>query len=255
MTQPPVGDRPDDRDSGRGVDDVDSTTTGSSRPQKWWHAVRSATRPEPPRTAAETLADNPAATIRSVKWAVDRLDARERRYTFVAAAAAVLFGVLIYVTETDNKNFRLAKGQLTPQTVLVIGVVAGLALLGAGLLGRRAPVGFMAFLTGLAFSGSNFIVSLPFLGLGVWVFVHSYRTQREATEALRTARAQATANNSGRDRGARSRTPAEPATGGRRRTRSSGPAGPVANKRYTPKKPAPPAAKPSRRARRAAAGD
>ena len=36
------------------------------------------------------------------KWAIDRLDDRERRFSFVAAGGAVLFGVIVYLAETEN---------------------------------------------------------------------------------------------------------------------------------------------------------
>ena len=51
---------------------------------------------------------------RATKRAIDRLDDRERRFSFVASVAAVLFGVVIYFVETNNKNFRLAEGPAHP---------------------------------------------------------------------------------------------------------------------------------------------
>ncbi len=252
-----------DEDSGHGeirrIADTVRSTLG-----RW----RDSSKTAPALSAAEA-ARVPGATVRSIKRAVDRLDGREKRFTFAAAGAAVLFGIMIYFAETDNKNFRLSKGQLTPQTVLLLGIVAGLLLLGAALLGRRAPVGFVSLLTGLFFSGSNFVVALPFLALGVWVFIHSYRIQREATSELNALRA----------RQARSRSPAtkkgEPgsaagakggprgqaqagqkgqAQSGQKGARTRGPARPEPNKRYTPKakRPAIPAPKPSWRERMAA---
>ena len=106
------------------------------------------------------------------------------------------FGVLIYVSETHNKNFRLAKGQLTPQTTLVLGIVCGALLLGATFLGRRAPVGFVALFTFLMFGTSTLPLGLPFLVLAVWLLYRSYKVQKEATAKLRAARAEASASTS-----------------------------------------------------------
>ena len=79
-----------------------------------------------PGTGSLTPVANPTAaelrkSARAAKWAVDRLDGRERRFSFIAAGAAVLFGLSIYFSETHDKHFRLAKGQLTPQTTLLLG--------------------------------------------------------------------------------------------------------------------------------------
>ncbi len=192
----------------------------------------------------------PARSARSAKWAVDRLDGRERRFSFVAAGAAVAFGVLLYLYETENKHFRLAKGQLTPQTTLVLGLVCGGLLLGATFLGRRAPVGFVALFTFLLFGTSTLFFGLPFLVLAVWLLYRSYKIQKEATAKLRAERAESSSTTT-----ASARNGTRPAGASRSSTagsRGKGPAKPEANKRYTPKRPPPPAPKPSRRERKAA---
>jgi hypothetical protein len=192
----------------------------------------------------------PGRSARSAKWAVDRLDSRERRLSFVAAVGAALFGVLLYLYETQNKNFRLAKGQLTPQTTLVLGLVCGGLLFGATFIGRRAPVGFVALFTFLLFGTSTLFFGLPFLVLAVWLLYRSYKVQKEATAKLRAERAEgsATTTASGRN-GTRPSSAPRSSTAG---SRKKGPAKPEANKRYTPKRPPPPAPKPSRRERKAA---
>jgi hypothetical protein len=93
------------------------------------------------RAAGPPAAAKPAQSGVSTKWSIDRLDLRERRFSFVAAGAAALFGISTYVAETQNHHFRLAKGQLTPQTTLIVGLVAAALLAGVTVLGRRAPVG------------------------------------------------------------------------------------------------------------------
>lgn len=196
----------------------------------------------------------PASTVRAggsertTKWAIDRLDGRERRFCFSAAAAAAVFGVVVYVIES-SPHFHRVKGQLSPQTVLTVGLVGGALLFGATLLGRRAPVGFVALFLGLLFSNSTLFLALPFLVLAIWILYRSYKIQREATAEARAARTESATARARPDR----------LSGGAKRSgvastkgRKSGPARPEANKRFTPKRPPPPAPKPSRRQRKAA---
>jgi hypothetical protein len=61
---------------------------------------------------------------RSTKWAIDRLDEREKRFSFAASGGALLFGVIVYAVE-NNAHFHPQKGQLSPQTVLVVGRFRG----------------------------------------------------------------------------------------------------------------------------------
>lgn len=190
-----------------------------------------------------------ARSSRSTKWAIDRLDGRERLLSFVASGAAVLFGVTVYLAETHNKHFRLVKGQLTPQTTLLLSIVCGVLLLGATYLGRRAPVAFVALLTFLMFGTTSFVVGLPFLVLGGWLLYHSYKIQKEASAKLRGAKTDAPSSASDRKTGTGATRPARASaarTGGKASTTRSEP-----SKRYTPKRPARPAPKPSRREQRA----
>jgi hypothetical protein len=184
---------------------------------------------------------------RATKRAIDKLDPRERRFSFLASIAAVLFGVAIYFVETDNKNFRLAKGQLTPQTTLILGIACGALLFGATYLGRRAPVGFVALFTFLMFGTSTIFLGLPFLALAAWLLYRSYKMQKEGAAKLRAERSQATSRPATKRAGS---GPARPSAGSAG-SRKKGPAQPEANKRYTPKRPPPPAPKPSRRQRKA----
>ena len=217
-------------------------------------AAEPARRPgwaERARAAAASTSQEPGAK-RPTKWSIDRLDTQEKRFSIAAAIAAVLLGTMIYFVESDNKHFHLTKGQFTPQTTLVVGLVAGAALLGSTLIGRRALVGFVSLFTFLAFSSSSFAVGLPFLLLAGLLLYRSYKVQKETSAQLRADRASgATARSNG----------TRPASGGSRRSGgtaaptkggSKGPAVPEANKRYTPKRPPPPAPKPARRDRKAA---
>ena len=146
-------------------------------------------QPVPRATGSLTSVANPtAAELRksAPRRQVGRRQARcgrERRFSIVAAVLSVLFGLLIYFSETHDKSFRLAKGQLTPQTTLLLAIVCGVLLLGATYLGRRAPVGFVALFTFLMFGTSTLPLGLPFLALAGWLLYRSYKAQKEATPA------------------------------------------------------------------------
>ena len=184
-----MANRSNDRDpaDGQGHDDeadveADEVPEDSPRAQSG--------RPTRARAGSSPRAGETGRSEPSSKWAIDRLDERERRFSFVASAGAVLFGVVVYLAETENSKFRLQKGQLTPQTTLIVGIAAGALLFGATLLGRRAPIGFLALFTGIAFSNSFFLLALPFLALAIWILYHSYKIQKEASAKLRAARAE-----------------------------------------------------------------
>jgi len=191
---------------------------------------------------------------------VDRLDPRERRYSFFASAVALVFGIAIYATEANDKHFHLAKGQFTPFTTLVVGLVFAALLLAATFIGRRALVGFAALFTFLGFSNSAFVLGLPFLLLAAWLLYRSYKVQKEAAAELKAGRTGQDGANGGATaptstKGATTRTSAASHTSTKSRSKAKGPAGPEPNKRYTPKqpaRPAPPPPKPSWRERRAA---
>jgi hypothetical protein len=195
---------------------------------------------------APTTTHSSSTDTTSPKRQVDRLDDRERLLSFVAAGGAVVIGLIIYVTEQSNHHFRLAKGQLTPQTTLILGIVCGALLLVATLFGRRAPVGFVALFTFL-FLGTRYFAGVPFLVLAVWLLYRSYKFQKEATaraKEARTDRAAPSPTSRGADR--------SPKTTTRKSGTAKGPSRPEANKRYTPKRPPAPAPKLSRRERKAA---
>ena len=210
-------------------------------------------RIEKVRASAISANIKPGQSSVSTKWAIDRLDAREKRFSFAAAGGAALFATIIYLVETQNHNFRLAKGQITPQTTLIVGLIAAGLLIATTMLGRRAPVGFVALFTGAAFGGSYLFLGLPFFALAVWLLYRSYKIQKETTARLREAGGGSRARPSA---AARPAAPSRPTTVAEaRRARSKKSSAPVGNKRYTPKRPTPPPPKPSRRQRKAAASD
>ena len=195
---------------------------------------------------------DPSASAPSTRRVIERLDDRERLICFAASGLAVLTGVLIYVVETENKNFRLRKGELTPQTSLIIGLVTGVLLLVATLIGRRAPVGFVSLFVFLAF-GTQYFSGIPFLVLAVWLLYRSYKYQKEVAATRRAASGNTPSGGSSPcTRGSPGRTTPKPGAKGASRVKTT--AGREANKRYTPKRPPPPPPKPSRRERKAAQG-
>jgi hypothetical protein len=218
------------------------------------------TEMEPAQAEAPSKAASDIPTRKSdvsTKWAVDRLDGREKRISFAAAGAAVLFGVTIYISESHDKNFHLSKNQLTPEWTLILGIAAGALLLGATFLGRRAPVGFVALFAGAMFTGSSIAFGLPFIAVALWILYRSYKVQKEMSASVRAARAESRAQStSSRSSSASARGSAASSRGGKGAaqgtTKAKGPAMPEGNKRYTPKRPPPPPPKPSRKERKAA---
>jgi hypothetical protein len=209
----------------------------------------------PTRTAAP--AGGPGTDGKSTKWSIDRLDGRERLYAYLAGGIAAVFAVLIYVVETNDKHLKLTKGQFSPMTTLVVGLICAVLLFVTTRIGRRALVGFVAMFTFLGFQSTGLFLSLPFLILAVWLLYRSYKVQKEATARIKAERA---ASGSDPRPGRPARAPRAAATSGKaaaesRSARKKGPPIPEGNKRYTPKKPTPPpipTPKPSWRERRAA---
>jgi hypothetical protein len=221
------------------TEETPKTPTRASGAMEW---VRSGTER---LTGKPRSNDGAPMSERDAKRAIYMLNDRERLFSFASAVVAAGFGIAIYVSETRNKNFRLSKGELTPQTMLLIGLAAGALLLVATLVGRRALVGFLVFFAGAGFSTNSFVLALPFWALAFWLLYRSSRIQRQRTQELRAERAARprSTNSSGRSSGSGS---------GSRKSKggsTTGPKRPEANKRYTPPKP-PPKPKPAPPARR-----
>jgi hypothetical protein len=196
----------------------------------------------------------------STKGAIERLDDRERRFAFAAGAAALVFGIVIYLLETEDK-VHFTKNPDAPVTTLILGLVCGGLLIGATLVGRRAPVGFVALFAFLIFGTSSILLGAPFLALAVWLLYRSYKIQRESAARLRASRSgQASSGapstrTSTRGGGGPVKSAAPSSKAAPKGRAKSGPVRPEANKRYTPKRPPPPTPKPSRRERKAAKAD
>jgi hypothetical protein len=233
-------------------EDPDDPDTDDSPPAP---ARRSGTRPAPTRSAGPSRSSRSAATPAPTKWAIDRLDSRERAFSFTASAFAVLFSVFIGFLA----HIKPPKGQLHPETIFIVGMVGAALLLGATFLGRRAPVGFVALFIGASFAQSVLFLGLPFFALAFWLLYRSFRVQKEITAQMRASRSEAKPSASTRSRSSSAAPPSKssaPKKAAPVKKRSKGPVGPTPNKRYTPKTPSPappPPPKLSRRERKAAA--
>ncbi len=241
----PMAGRSDDQDTNGGEAEFDEGAS-ADRP------VQRPGRLERLRGGTRPAGSKPGNANVSTKWAIDRLDERERRFSFVASGAAALFGIIVYFSETHSHK-ALAKGQVSPQTSLALGLGAAALLLIATFVGRRAPIGFVALFTFLAFGS---IVGLPFLALAAWLLYRSWKVQREAAAKVRSARAESSRSGSSSSSSSDTRPTVSSARASRssssKTTGKKGPATPEANKRFTPKRPLPPPPKPSRRQRKAA---
>ncbi len=247
----PDGDLDDEEDGE--VDEVDSPG-GSPAKISLGDRIRSGLQPNGNgRSGLTGRSTTPPSDPQSTKQIVERLDDRERMLCFAASALAVVAGIAIYFVEHENKHFHQVKGQLSPASTLVLGFVVGALLLGATLLGRRAPVGFVALFGFLFFSATQFLAGVPFLVLAVWLLVRSYKFQKEAAATRKAAMAEGRSSSPSGARGRRGPARATASTrSGTAKSSSKGPTPAEANKRYTPKRPAPPPPKPSRRDRKAA---
>jgi hypothetical protein len=209
-------------------------------------------------SAAPTVPPTPTTDRHGnpTKWSIDRLDGRERVYSYVAAVMAAVFAVIVYAEEHHVKAHTHVKNQLSPETTLLLGLASAVALAITTRIGRRALVGFVALFTFLAFGNSALVLGFPFLALAVWLLFRSYKVQKEAAANVRAAKASGSAGSASTTGSPAARSTGKVETKGRAK---KGPVTPEANKRYTPKRPAPPAPpppKPSWRERRAAkAGD
>ena len=159
----------------------------------------------PVRPARSTPATRAVTTPRELKARIDRIDDRERRFGYAAALGSVFFGVMLYVVDTHDKHFRVAKGQFTPQTALIVSLVAAVLLVAATRFGKRSLFAFVAFLTGplvrpvlpgprTAVSGPRWLVLLPVVqdpegGLGRGPGVRAQARDRPAaTRSPRSSR-------------------------------------------------------------------
>jgi membrane protein implicated in regulation of membrane protease activity len=165
---------------------------------------------------------------------------------------AFALGIGVYLLETQDK-VHFTKNPDAPFTSLILALACGVFLLGSTLIGRRAPVGFVALLAFLIFGTTSFALGLPFLALAAWLLWRSYKIQKEAATKVKESRAAASNTTRATTRETRSgtaRTAKTPTKGSSSKAQASTRQEP--NKRYTPKRPPPPAPKPSRRERKAA---
>ncbi len=224
----------------------------------------------PPKPKPED--DEGPLTDAELKRRITMLDPTERKLGNFAALLAAIVSVLLTWRGVSNPKLAVPKptkpgrnhscpsnyqyavvhgkgtclGILHSSTywtlLLVIMLLFALAMFVTTRIGRRAPLGFAAAMTGLAYDTQVGILGLPFLIFGGWLLVRAYRVQKWGTTNSKEA-----AQKAGEARAARKAGTAPPASAGGSRTQTrrgkkdSTPPGarvaPSPNKRYTPKAP------------------
>jgi hypothetical protein len=210
-------------------------------------------RPKNPGVQAES--EGPMSDDQK-RRAILVLDKRERQVGLIGSALATLIALVTtvpYVLNPKTKvsqtlpatknhtcsvkgfTFDKATGKCNGKVAyslehwvfaLVLLLAFALAIYVTVRIGRRAPVGFTALMAGLAYETQVGIFGLPFIAAGGWLLIRAWRVQRYGsvmgTKANPTGERKPPPPRAERPtRAKKSRTPE--------------PAGPVANKRYTPK--------------------
>jgi hypothetical protein len=209
--------------------------------------------PRPPRETrppASAAKPKPAFQLPEGKTLEDMMNNLDRREKSIALAAAVLeVAYAIVVAIALRHPVKGTKVQVNGAILASVIGVPGLLLGGGVFIGRRALVGFLALLAGLAiFSAVGPIEGFIYLGIGLWLLLKAQKYNRMAREAngqpppkslfARRAelREQGASGKAGSARTARTK----PAST-RGKANTSGPAVPVKSKRYTPPRPQTPA--------------
>lgn len=192
----------------------------------------------------------PASGTEEERLAVTYIDKRERTIGFFFGAVQVVFGVLDYLEDRRYLDKKSASQTLAihhaAPWILAIGLVFGAFTIIATLSRRRAALGFVIILGGLALlqSGGG-IFGILYLGVGIWMVFRALRRNPKAA-ADRTSRAR-----NGTGNGARGRTPAASAASSSSSSKDApSRRAPVPktspSKRYTPPKPHRPVPKPEK---------
>lgn len=115
--------------------------------------------------------------------------------------------------------------------VLLFMLVFAVAVLVATRIGRRAPLGFVALLTGFAYESQVGLLGIPFIFGGGWLLVRAWRVQRYGTPSARGAMAGAKDGPPRRGQAAKARSSGKSKSEAAVDRRPA----PSASKRYTPK--------------------
>jgi hypothetical protein len=217
--------------------------------------------PKPKKDASDE--DERPLTEAEVKAKVIQLDPLERKIGYLGAGMALVIALLsqlpgaldplhhpVSQNVTPGKNhscgpgfkyenvahvgFRCTGDVYYPAShwigALVLMLVFALALLVTTRIGRRAPLGFAAVMTGLAYETQVGLLGIPFLFAGGWLLIRAWRVQRHGS----TKRPGIGSSNGARAANGSSRAPSARSS---KKNEKAGPVKPAASKRYTPKAP------------------
>jgi hypothetical protein len=218
-------------------------------------APRTPRPPREPRPPAGNSKAKPSFQLPQGKTLEDLMNNLDRREKTIALAAAVLeVAYAIVVAIALRHPVKGAKEQVNGAVLASVIGVPGLLLGGSVFIGRRALVGFLAMLAGLAiFSSVGPIEGFIYLGIGLWLLLKAQKYARMAREAsgqpppkslfARRAelREQAATGKAATGKSASSRTASTKPAQTRGKTSPTGPALPAKSKRYTPPRPNTPA--------------
>lgn len=182
-------------------------------------------------SAAGTRSDPyPDMSVADLKNAMKYLDDRERTFPLVIGPLLAILDLVLTVVALHSNPAVGHKNHVNPSSILALGVgsaVVALLVMVAAFYRRRS---FTIFALLFAGYGGGFVTMIPSWFVAGWLFVRFNRMQKVVV--ARTGGPAAA-----RQRAARSRAerPARPLFG--RKDKAPEPAGPPANKRYTPPKP------------------
>ncbi len=181
-------------------------------------------KPVEPDAAARAKAANKPASVAELEDAVRYADDKERLMGLLLAPVAAAIGLVVIAYLTNHDPAALVHGKVNPKHVSLslyhdlTFVLLGLSvvMLATAYFRKRLFLGITMALYGLSvFNLHQWGFGIPFLMLGAWLLVRSYRLQRDLNEA----------------------TGAKPARAGaqRRGVATSSMTRAQANKRYTPR--------------------
>ena len=243
---------------------VAKDTENNEEPETGWRATVNRLSPmylrpaKPKGDPDSTVEPAVAVTDEDKRRAIVGLDPLERKIGLLGAALATLIAVtttlpfvlnpktavnqslapvkahicankaFTYDKATNKCNGKVVYSLEHWVFALVLLLVFALALFVTVRIGRRAPVGFTALMTGLAYETQVGVLGLPFIAAGGWLLIRALRVQRYGSPTATKA------NPTGEKRPPPTR--AERPTR-QKKKRAAAPTGPAPNKRYTPKTP------------------
>ncbi len=245
---------------------VANDTENNEEPETGWRATVNRLspvflRPAKPKAAPDSAVEpSVAVTDEDKRRAIVGLDPLERKIGLLGAGLAALIAVtttlpfvlnpktavnqslapvkahicsnkaFTYDKATNKCNGKVVYSLAHWEFALVLLLLFALALFVTVRIGRRAPVGFTALMTGLAYETQVGVLGLPFIAAGGWLLIRAFRVQRYGSPTATKA------NPTGERRPPPTRTE-RPTRQKQKKKKGSAPTGPAPNKRYTPKTP------------------